>query len=90
MNITDIDLGEGHSYEPTEYKGEFCGILWKHPACPDYEHIPFTGGAWANEFKNGITTWECESKNPLTLSPSLLCRACNTHGFIRNGKWVQA
>lgn len=46
--------------------------------------------------------WKVESWEPLTVSPSLLCRApvydadgkkvgeCNDHGFIRNGKWERA
>lgn len=28
--------------------------------------------------------------DPLTLEPSLACRACGHHGFIRDGKWVPA
>lgn len=42
-------------------------------------------------------TLELESLEPLTVSPSLLCKApmpdgstCDDHGFIRNGKWVGA
>lgn len=31
--------------------------------------------------------WTVESWEPLTLSPSLLCR-CGDHGFIRDGRWV--
>ena len=42
--------------------------------------------------------WKVESWEPLTLSPSLLCRAplensqgeCGDHGFVRNGQWVKA
>lgn len=34
--------------------------------------------------------WKVESWEPLTLSPSLLCRVCGDHGFIRNGQWVRA
>ncbi len=34
--------------------------------------------------------WQVESFDPLTLSPSLLCRACGHHGFIREGRWVPA
>lgn len=34
--------------------------------------------------------WQVESWEPLTLSPSLLCRACGDHGFIREGRWVRA
>lgn len=31
--------------------------------------------------------WQVDSMEPLTLNPSLLCRVCGDHGFIRNGKW---
>jgi hypothetical protein len=34
--------------------------------------------------------WKVESWEPLTLSPSLLCRRCGDHGFIRDGKWIPA
>jgi hypothetical protein len=34
--------------------------------------------------------WQVESTDPLTLSPSLLCRSCGHHGFIRGGAWVPA
>lgn len=31
--------------------------------------------------------WQVESWDPLTLSPSLLCRRCGNHGFLRSGCW---
>lgn len=34
--------------------------------------------------------WTVESLDPLTISPSLLCRLCGDHGFIRNGRWEPA
>jgi hypothetical protein len=34
--------------------------------------------------------WQVLSVDPLTLSPSLLCKACVDHGFIRDSKWVRA
>lgn len=33
--------------------------------------------------------WTLESKEPLTVSPSVLC-SCGHHGFVRDGKWVSA
>ena len=39
---------------------------------------------------DGQALWKIESPDPLTLSPSILCRRCGDHGFIRNGKWVPA
>lgn len=34
--------------------------------------------------------WTMECWDPLTLSPSLLCKLCNDHGHIRNGLWIPA
>jgi hypothetical protein len=34
--------------------------------------------------------WQVESWEPLTISPSLLCRICGHHGWIREGRWVPA
>lgn len=31
-----------------------------------------------------------ESEEPLTISPSILCPRCNLHGFICEGRWVEA
>lgn len=34
--------------------------------------------------------WTVEQSAPLTVSPSILCTGCGTHGFIRDGSWVPA
>ena len=34
--------------------------------------------------------WDVISYEPFHIEPSLLCRSCNHHGFIRNGSWVPA
>lgn len=34
--------------------------------------------------------WTVECWEPLTISPSVLCRMCGHHGFIREGRWVPA
>jgi hypothetical protein len=34
--------------------------------------------------------WTVESWEPLTISPSVLCRTCGHHGFVRDGRWVPA
>jgi hypothetical protein len=39
-------------------------------------------------FGNKRITWTVESLDPLTISPSVLCRGCGDHGFIRDGRWV--
>jgi len=38
----------------------------------------------------GSYKWDVIKLDPLTLAPSLLCRACGHHGFVRDGKWVKA
>jgi hypothetical protein len=30
------------------------------------------------------------SRYPLTITPSILCPDCNTHGFVTDGQWVAA
>jgi len=30
------------------------------------------------------------SEDPLHIEPSILCRACGDHGFIRDGRWQPA
>lgn len=39
---------------------------------------------------NAKNFWTVESWDLLTLSPSIACRQCGDHGFIREGKWVRA
>jgi len=34
--------------------------------------------------------WAVHSLDPLHVEPSVLCRQCGDHGFIRDGKWVVA
>lgn len=34
--------------------------------------------------------WEVVAWEPLTLAPSILCRACGDHGWIRAGRWERA
>lgn len=44
--------------------------------------------------QGGRPTWQVESWEPLTLSPSIFMNpdkgGCGLHGFIRDGKWVPA
>lgn len=34
--------------------------------------------------------WAVVKFEPLTLHPSLLCDSCGSHGFIQEGRWVNA
>lgn len=80
-----VYLDEHHAYRFVEFEGERVGITEFH----------YTGDHWCAgfvAFKNydPVHGWDVVSTEPLTLSPSLLCLLCNSHGFIRDGKWVQA
>ena len=48
-------------------------------------YIPFNGAS-----TTAGDQWNVESLDPLTLSPSIACRNCSHHGWIRDGKWVPA
>lgn len=92
----EIDLGDGHRIVFSEYQGEKrAGANVLHPPvegkCSGQGWIAFEGRSWARQFtSNPIATWKVEQEEPLTLSPSILCRACGDHGFIREGRWVRA
>lgn len=79
-----IALGENTWYVPTFMDNVWVGINeW---------HINNDGalcaGFVAFEAYECSEMWQVVSYEPLTLSPSLLCRACGHHGYIRNGGWV--
>lgn len=65
------------SGEGSQGNGECMSAI--HFDLPDLKNSGLGGHVWQ------VNQWE-----PLTLSPSLLCRTCGDHGFIRDGKWVPA
>lgn len=91
----ELDLGDGRKLIFVEHKGEkrvAANVV--HPPvegkCSGDQFIPFKDRAWANAFEGDIVSWKVEKDEPFTLSPSILCRACGDHGFVRDGKWVSA
>jgi hypothetical protein len=102
----DLDLGDDHALAFTSWKPdrelnpqyadlpdvERVGAIIRHkrPDGGDCWHGVFFDGAVAQRVFDGRTIWTVESWEPLTLSPSLLCRICGDHGYIRQGKWVRA
>ncbi len=110
----DLDLGDGHllwffCWKPDrelnpQYKDvpdvDRAGAIVSHLA-PDGTDcmssinfdLPMLREVFPNDNRWQVISWE-----PLTLAPSLLCRApldgfnghCGDHGFIREGKWVRA
>jgi hypothetical protein len=88
-----VDIGSGHKISFAEYQGEVAGITDWHRK-PDGAWccgwVAFKGSKWEKGFPQGIAAWNVTQREPLTLSPSLLCRACGDHGFITNGRWIKA
>src|SRR5690348_15915346 len=89
-----IDLGDGHVLTLVDWMGEVaaCRIAHKRKdgtQCDEW--VPFAGRSWARSFEpKQIAAWNVVSDSPLTLSPSIECRVCGDHGFVRGGKWVRA
>lgn len=63
------------------------GAIIDHGECSSF--VTFDGEV-SRKLEPDRPRWTVESWDPLTISPSVLCRRCGDHGFIRNGKWVPA
>lgn len=50
--------------------------------------VTFAGDVQRQVSPNSVT-WDVQSWDPLTISPSVLC-SCGDHGFIREGRWIPA
>jgi hypothetical protein len=95
------DLGQGHSFAwYSDEQGVF-GLIEHHPPGPDAQSgARMCGGyvAWRQPVPpNGHTAVNHQliagapgEEASLTVAPSLLCRTCGNHGFIREGRWVPA
>jgi len=78
-----VDIG-GDVYigvNPNEPEGSLAGILVWH-WCPPGDTYP--EGRWRAA---GVGDHQLVSRDPLTLSPSLLWPCCNKHGYIKSGRW---
>lgn len=94
-DIENVDIGEGHSLQFLSYQGSprvavnIFHMNSKGEPCAGF--APFANRAWANSFEPGaIATWDVQNDDPLTITPSILCRACGDHGYVTNGRWVKA
>lgn len=72
--------------------GKVIGLIERHQCYQDRK----SGGAVMFTLGYGPTqTWTVESGTPgnwegFTISPSIACQTCSHHGWIRDGKWVDA
>ena len=88
--LDTLDLGDAHVLTFVSYDANRIGATIAHKK-PDGSDcggwLPFAGRAFA---PGEIAAWTVECDEPLTLSPSVLCRICGDHGFVRNGRWIRA
>lgn len=87
-----IEIGSGHKIVLKQFEGETAGLDHWHERqdgtwCRGW--IDFAGSKWVQGFNGLVTGWQVVSAEPLTLTPSILCRVCGVHGFITNGRWVR-
>lgn len=92
MSDFPIDLGHGVTMQWATKDGGRVGLLERHSTpdgeeCTGYVALDVPG---VREWRPDGPLWRVESWEPLTISPSVLCRQCGNHGFIRNGQWVPA
>ena len=88
-----VSLGPTNGYRKVEYKGDWVGIREIHlnsAGSTCYGYVPFDTPEAKEVSTEQAPKWQVESWEPLTLSPSLLCTICGSHGFIKQGKWVAA
>jgi len=80
-------IGHGHWLRRQVWQGEPSGVLDIHMKADG--RLCFGGARWAGP-DDGHAKWKLVSVEPLHIEPSLACRGCGDHGWIRDGKWVPA
>jgi hypothetical protein len=79
-----IDIGHDVQIELRRIGGEFYGVGYWHKN----QETGAQCSGYAPVKPSSDDGWDVVSLEPLTLAPSLLCRACGHHGWIRDGVWV--
>lgn len=70
----ETDLGAGHHWFALD-SGD---ALWHDGKCPSWHQVDLTSG----ERHRFI--------DPFTVVGSLPCHVCGAHGYVREGRWVDA
>jgi hypothetical protein len=85
----DLELNPQYDGIPDEPR---YGVILNHPtpAGGPCSSCAVFDGETVRRLEPNRPVWTVQSWEPLTISPSVLCRACGHHGFIRDGKWVPA
>lgn len=96
-------VGEGpiDATDPPPDPGRLIGLIEHHPdlLIPEAERgDSYCGGyvAWINDPHSGtvakhqLVEGGPDAETGLTIHPSLLCRRCGNHGWIKAGRWESA
>lgn len=84
-----VDIGLGVAIEPYECQHGVAGYWVFFDDASDDIGTVRTCKLCPNP--RGVPVWDTVQQEPLTLSPSIQCVGhAHHHGFIRDGKWVQA
>jgi hypothetical protein len=82
-----VDLGDGNWLTKpasfTDEGGNHLGSWWAHTR-PDGTNDGL-GRIVYDSDHHGLA-----SEDPITIDGSLLCIGCGRHGFVREGRWVEA
>jgi hypothetical protein len=98
LGADTIDIGgPDHYLTPTSCHGCPAGVtgyIETHRR-PDGEYcqggVPLRGhGHGTRGDGSPRPEWDRVSDDPLELAPSILCRICGAHGWVRGGRWVDA
>lgn len=95
MPKKDLDLGHGVFIGWTSFEGKRIGGILIHPKTTElnnegecFASFWFDRSAFGENDQRPIWGFNNDFEKP-TLTPSFLCH-CDFHGWIQEGKWVQA
>lgn len=90
-----VDLGEGVMLEWLSWRAHpRAAFVQQHPH-PQQPGVRCAGSGVLDlpgvpEAFPGRPVWRVEQREPLTLTPSLLCTTCGHSGAVKEGKWIPA
>jgi hypothetical protein len=94
----EFDLGDGHSFRWLSDNDGVFGLIEHHPKPSPDAPGEYCGGyiAWRQSEgsrvppRHQLVAGGSDDPEHLTVAPSLACRQCSSHGWIRDGRWVEA
>jgi hypothetical protein len=86
VHVGKMRLGHGHFFEVMlGHSGQLIGWLHTHPDARNSNGL--CQSVCMVRPIDGAPVHDIVQVDPLTLSPSLLCRTCGAHGDVIDGQW---